>query len=693
MRKIFLLITALLIITSLTSVISAEIIVKPSLKEVYNIGDSITIPVTITTISGISKVFEAFLICQDNIKGYSQDGVSLGPGEEETLEPTLLLTREEIGSTLGTCKIKISLGVDYEVTEEFEISNQIKLQTAVEVVEFNPGEDIIIKGNAQKPNGEYANGFLNIEILSGMNNSNDIRQLETIGNGFFSVNITFPEIMKAGAYLVKLDAYELEKDGSNIKTNTGFMNYNILIKQVPTSLEVSFEETEIEPGTSLKVRTFLRDQTGERITSGTSIITIKKQNNEIVEQVEVPVEEFYEFAISYNEAPEQWTVVAVSTRLTSEGNFLIKEKKNLDVVIINETINLVNTGNVPYNDLVFVRIGEETLEINASLEVDEIQKFKLTAPEGEYQIEVVSNGEQKLKTTTRLTGNTIKIKQVKSANVKSVMRRPLAWIFMIMILGFVVFMVWRKGLKKSFFGKIRLKKKPKKTNQAWENRQELVRKPTSIINTKNKAILSLSMKGEKHPTSIVCLKIKNLSDIQKTENNAKQTLNKIASFAEEKKATTYETQDNIFFILSPTRTKTFKNENSALLIAEQAVKEIVNHNKLFKQLIEFGISLNYGNMVTKDNPEDKTMHFMSMGNLLASSKKLSTVSGGKILISGEMKHKLKDKATFQEHKHPGATFYTIKEKKNPAEHAKFLSNFMRRMEKDQAQQAAKEKKE
>jgi hypothetical protein len=242
-------------------------------------------------------------------------------------------------------------------------------------------------------------------------------------------------------------------------------------------------------------------------------------------------------------------------------------------------------------------------------------------------------------------------------------------------------MIWRKGLKKSFFGKI--KKKPKKTNKAWDNRQELVRKPESIVDTKSKAILSLSMKGEKHPASVVCLKIKNLSEIQKTQNNVKQTLNKIVSFAEEKKAVIYETQDNVFFIVSPTKTKTFKNETSALEISEYATKEINSHNKLFKQPIEFGISLNYGNIVTKQNPEDtKTTNFMSMGNLIAASKKLSTISGGKILVSEEMKTRLKDQATFQEHKHPGATFYTIKDKKNPAEHAKFISGFMKRMEKE-----------
>jgi translation elongation factor P/translation initiation factor 5A len=703
MRKIFLLITALLILTSLTSLVSAEIIIKQQPKEVYNLGDSVTIPVTIKTISGVSKIFEMSLLCQDIQREFYKNGINLGPGEEKTFESELVLTKEIIGELTGKCKIKGTLGEDYVITEEFEISNLINIQAPVEKVEFNPGESFTIKGTAQKKNGEDVNGFLDVQILAGENGSGDIKQLETIGNGFFSVNITFPETMKAGSYLVKLDAYELEGDGLTTRTNKGFMNYNILIKQVPTSLEIAFESSEVEPGTNLKVRTIMRDQTGERIEGGTSILTIKKPKNSISgddeiahQNLEVPMNEYYEFSIPYNEAPSEWKVVAVSKKITSEATFTIKENKEIEILMVNETLNIINIGNVPYQGIVFIKVGNSTLEpLNVSLEVDGVQKYKLSArEEGEYPLEIVADGEKKLETSIWLekgagiTGGAIGIKEVKS-NSKSLMRRPLAWIFMIMILGFVAFMIWKKGLKKSFFGKIKLKKKSKKTNKAWESKQELVRKPGEIVDSKNKAILSLSIKGEKHPAGIVCLKIKNLSEIQKTENNVKQTLNKVVAYAEAQKAVVYETQENIFFILNPTKTRTFKNEKPALEIAEQAVKEITNHNKLFNQKIEFGISLNYGNIVAKEDPKDKSLHFMSLGNLIASSKKLSTVSNGKILISGEMKEKLKEYAAFQEHKHPGITFYTIKQMKNSAEHAKFLSNFIKRMEQDQKAQKEK----
>ena len=165
MKKIFLFITALLIITSITSFASAEIIIRQQPNEMYSVGDAVPIPITIKTISGVSKIFEMELVCQDTVPGEPiREGISLGPGEEKILTPTLLLTLEEIGTTIGVCKIKMSLGDDYIFTNEFEITNTIQLQTKIDVVEFNPGESLIIQGSAKKPNGADASGLLDIII-------------------------------------------------------------------------------------------------------------------------------------------------------------------------------------------------------------------------------------------------------------------------------------------------------------------------------------------------------------------------------------------------------------------------------------------------------------------------------------------------------------------------------------------------
>ncbi|GAI79882.1 unnamed protein product, partial [marine sediment metagenome] len=117
--------------------------------------------------------------------------------------------------------------------------------------------------------------------------------------------------------------------------------------------------------------------------------------------------------------------------------------------------------------------------------------------------------------------------------------------------------------------------------------------------------------------SVACLKIKNLKEVQSKKSKAEETLQKIVNIAEENKAVTYENQDNLFFILAPIKTRTFKNEKTAVEIAQKIKEILTEHNNLFKQKIEFGISLNYGTIIAKQ--EKNSLKFMSMGTLITTA--------------------------------------------------------------------------
>jgi uncharacterized protein with ACT and thioredoxin-like domain len=77
----------------------------------------------------------------------------------------------------------------------------------------------------------------------------------------------------------------------------------------------------------------------------------------------------------------------------NEATFDILEKNEVSVMIINKTLVVSNKGNIPYNKSIVVKIGNETRIIEAILGIDDLQKFVLTAPDGEYDIEVVADGE------------------------------------------------------------------------------------------------------------------------------------------------------------------------------------------------------------------------------------------------------------------------------------------------------------
>jgi len=676
MRKIIFVFVCIIL---LTQFISAEItiIINNPPNELYNLGDFFSIPITITSIGEVSGIFQMDLICEGHEVNFYKNSVWLSPGEEKNMEPSLSLTKEVIGEIKGSCVIKAIFKENYILTNEFQISSLINAHITSEEREFNPGDNILIKGGATKENGKDAEGFVQLEML--FDGSAEIAQLETIHNGFFSINLSLPEDMKAGNYLVSLKVYEKNLEGDI--TNNGFTSYDILIKQVPTNLEISFENLEIEPGTDLKVKAILHDQTGKKIESSV-IITIKNKDDKIIEQVETQTDEFLEFPIVYNEPAEEWIVVAVSNKITSEANFKIKEKEDIKIELINRTVTITNVGNIFYNKTILIKIADESKNVDVFLEVDKEQKYILSAPDGEYEVEIIADNENKITGTVMLTGKVTNVKKA-PRGVLSFVRYPIVWIFVILILGFVTFMILKRTHKKSFFGHIFFKKKGERKKP---------RNKDSIINSKNKAELSLSIKGDKQNVSLICLKIKNLKEVESSkgkeqtknpkekskEANAKETLQKIVDLAEEEKAATYENQDNIFFILAPVKTRTFKNERSAVNIAKKIEDVLQNHNKLFRQKIEFGISLNYGTIIAKQ--EKGVLKFMSMGTLITSAKKIASLSEEEILLGKKIEERLKSDIKTEKEEKGNVTVYTIKEIKNKEANKKFINSFIKRIE-------------
>jgi len=66
--------------------------------------------------------------------------------------------------------------------------------------------------------------------------------------------------MAAGIHPMRILVYE--KDANGEITNQELMDHNIRVLQFPTSLEIIIENQDVEPGTSLKTKAILHDQTG-----------------------------------------------------------------------------------------------------------------------------------------------------------------------------------------------------------------------------------------------------------------------------------------------------------------------------------------------------------------------------------------------------------------------------------------------
>lgn len=663
-------ITVLVLVIFFAQFASAEIIISQQPIEVYNLGDVLDTSILLTTSKGIYDYLQISLICNNYELKLPKEEISLIANGELIIDKSIFLIERFIGLASGTCKIKASLEdspQDSLFSTEFEISNSLDIESVIEEKDFEPGDNILIQGKVTKKNQKPVNGFVNITLT--LPDLSEYKNYQgTVNGGVFSINVDIPNDTKAGNYFFRVEAYEEDPLGKI--TNAGITGHDIFVKQIPTSLEILFENREVEPGTNLKVRAILYDQTGEKINSS-AIITVKDKNNKILEQVEIAAEEFFEFPIAYNEPPAEWTIVGISNKITGESHFKIIEKQDVKIDIINNTLILKNIGNVFYNTSLMIKFGNEIVRLNLELEVDEVKKYSLKAPDGEYVLEIIANEESKLTENVVLTGKSISVKEISDFGI--LFKNPVIWIFVILILGYVSYVLYRKGFKKTFFGRINFGKIRGKDKGIFT-------KKNTLINTKNKAELSLSIRGEKHNTSLVCLKLKNFEDLNKKTESTEETFTKIINIMEENKAYTYENHDNLFFILAPVITRTFNNEMKAVGIAQKIEEILKKHNKLFKQKIDFGISVSCGDIIVKK--EKDVLKFMSFGNLMADAKKISRISKGEIYLSKKIRMKLMSKVKMEKLEKQGLEVYTIKEiKKDRGEHKKFLEEFVKRLEK------------
>ena len=662
----------------IASVVSAEIILNQQPNEIYNLGERINIPITVTSSIGIYDFMKTELICDGLLRELPKEEIVLPANEVVKIEKSVLLIKRFTEEVKGTCQIKISFEnkpEEYVLSDKFIISDSVIVKLDTTQLEYNPEEKIVLEGTTTRENGVAVNGFVEVTVVA--ENSENKTFQNTVSNGFFSIDFSMPKETKAGQYFIKINVYE--KDPLGEISNTGFLDINILIKQVPTTLEIFFESTEVAPEENVRVKSILHDQTGEKI-PGVAIMSIRNSENKTIEQLEKQTDEFFEYLIKYNEKPSEWSVVSISSGLTATTKFKIMENEDVDVEIVNSTLILTNKGNVPYNKTTLVKIGESTLEIYPYLEVDEVKKYSISAPDGEYVLEVLVDGENKISKNALLTGDAINLKEISNNTVITFVQHPIVWIFVIFILGFVSYIIFRRSYRKSYTGYVPGSPKGKINNVVDTMTAMTPLQKNLMIEPKNKAELSFSLKGEKQNSSVICLKIKNYSRINMKDQNIKTFFNEVDEIARENKAALYENQDCVFLIFSPIITKTFKNERKAAEVAEKIKRILEEHNKLYREKINFGISVNVGDIIAK--MDKGVLQFMSLGNFITAPKKLSSISDGEIYISEKVKERLISDAKTERHEKDGVVFYTIKEFRIREDHGKFIGNFLRRLESD-----------
>lgn len=639
---------------------SATIMINQQPSGAYNYGQVIEIPIKIVASTNLNNFLITELICNGNVVEVSKDTVYLTVGQEKSQKYSIPLSDSFVSNSQGNCKVKFSIEGDTSVfTNDFQLSKEITLTLDSLKESYDPEEKISVKGTAKKNTNQTVKGFLNVKV-SHPELKNPIEITTQISDGDFATEFYLPKEAKSRIYTIIIEAYE--EGLSQEKTNRGFVSPQIKINQIPKSIEINLANNTIDPDTTQKAHAILYDQAGERIVSKIRY-QIRDSKNKLVFEQEKESEENFEYYVLGSESPSVWTISAEAQEVSNNAQFTIKTKEKLKTEIINDTIVFTNLGNVPYQKTTSIKIGAETIEIPLDLKVGESESYILRAPNGEYSVE--SNGMTGLAT---LTGKTVEAQKSKNSIGKilqSTAVNVIIWVFILGVLGFGLWTIIRKSFSRKYSAYKASKYNTKEIFIPQAKKQE-------FLHSENRAEVSLSIKGETTPLTGICVKIKNMNEIPR--ESVRETLQKIVDIAENNKAYTYEGHDSLVFLLLPAKTKTMQNEKSAIRLAEKFSDILDYHNKVFKDKLSYGISVENGEVIAKKH--EGVLAFASMKNFLVNLKKLTSSSNGEVVVSENVRKNLsgvktEKSASGDSHKITSTT--SENEKAN-----KFLEDFKRR---------------
>ncbi len=642
-----LLLAGVLLLVSFTS---ADIFVG-QIDSFYHLGDELNVSVNLAPLVNVNDFLSVKLICvgikreiipnnftvSNVTNSNSSDGnysviesletaeieiyknvFNIKAGEEKEVFISAKLDRFLVGDLRGDCEIRAVYGGEESSSKQFEINRDLEVNAEVTKVIFNPGDRVEVFGDAYRMNSVPVQGFVDV-IVSQPN----ITVSGTIKDGKFNLNFSVPANLKSGKYDVSVRAYEKDNNGEVI--NEGFSSFGFEVGQLLKKLKLEFSYLTVKPSDGLVYKAILHDQAADEISND---VTIKLYNPNGVQYFERLVKSGREetLATSYNFTPGYWDMKAKVGDIETNKLFFIEEIEIASFELRNETLIITNIGNVPYKKPVEIIIGGVGEVKELDLGLGESKKFKLSAPDGDYNIEVNDGLSSENFGSTFLTGSAIRISDVGFINSLKEKFYILVWLFVIVILliiGIFVFRRIRKVRSQRRLGLVR-NIKPSTGNKSFFGKE---------AGSKDEGEKSLSggeniNNGIKQECNIVSLKIRNLDEIA---SGAMREIQEALLSVKQMGANIYVSGEYRIAIFCPLIIGVENNEVKAISAGKKIYDILSRYNFRAGKKIDFGIGVSLGDMIVEK--VGGKFKFNSAGDGVISAKRMSSKSLNNVLIS------------------------------------------------------------
>ncbi len=668
-KKLYLIALLLLSSILLTSFTSASIILSQP-NALYSLGDDLSFQVTIDSIK--TGYMDINLVCPGTVENIYHDVPS-----STTVSVTRTLIPAYIKNSQGDCHLTANYADESGLSQNFKIDPNIEVIVSSGNLNYRAGDSIIVAGTAYKSNNQLVGQKYKAYVEVIMNE--EVQAKAELKDSQFSLNFKTPETTKKGNYLLTIKITEEDSEGNIL--NYGEATTNAIITQTTARIEMAMDKQSIIPGENITLIPYVYDMAGDSV-DGKVSLKIEDSLGKIIYEGNVDAGQKVVLQTQTTNPAGTSKISASIDKVTAEKYFQINELKKISANIINSTLIITNTGNVPYSGIVEVNIGGQTITKEIELGLGESRVYGLSAPNGDYDI-TVSDGSPILSAGgISLTGNAISMNDAKNALNRVITNYPVVWIFLIIIIALFIWVYYKKYAENRRFGFAPFGSSGSRISHIEKKRGGVeVIKPEAITQKADEAVFNSDVRkaeqltvlhGLKQPVSVIALKFKN-----EVNGISKNSINSAMEYAYNKRAVSYSSGDYVLLIFSPLLTKTMNNEETAIKTAIEIESILKEHNRKFRNdKLIFGIGVNSGELINKMS--GKILQFTNISNTINLAKRVAEASNEQVLLSQPIHQKTMNSIKADKATTGNLETFAIKRIVDTEKSAKFIQGFLRR---------------
>ena len=674
-------ISLLVFMTFLLPLVSSSIFIEP-LKTVYNYGDTLTAQTKIVPSVATSGHYIVDLKCGNITINIFNNFFDLPANVERPVLVTTQILSPLLNNITNSCSLKANFVSESINSNSFTLSDKINVKAEIEFDELKPGNSLVIGGTAIKESGVPLNGFVEL-FVSSLN----LYKSSTVTNGIFNISLMLPTDVKSGKHNVTVEIHNT--DSSSRKINFGYFASSFSIEQVLKNFEIVVDNENVNPGTDFVFRVDAVDQAGDAINKDVSISINDPKGipyvKKIIKSGEPQILKFF-----LNNTPGYWNVEADVDGNLKRKLFYLTEVQKVQTSLINNILFVTNIGNSIYSGPIEITIGSQVEVKQVKLGVGETQKFTLRAPDGDYSISISQNGESESLGNTFLTGNAIKVTDLRE-DLMGTITNPIIWwlVAILFVLVLILAQVRRRMLKHSPMASSGMIVKPVKNDSNLGKDLDLSKKDAinltsnasnSFVKSENNFSINKVSKTDSslfannpkidfaNTKPFVASKAdftnaghftapqakvtpSNLFDsnqgirehavaiaLHTGSSNTSHVLTNALSIAQESGAKIYVDGDYKIILFSPKLTHNSDNESVAVSVGRRIQALFLEYARDSKDGMLFGIGISNGEIISEI--ENGKFHFTSTGNLISFAKRIAQSSNMKLLISDSVRRKV-----------------------------------------------------